>query len=159
MSISNIKNEKNNKAFKKADLLLYGIIIMVVAILFIVFVFVNNDEGLSGIEVYISDELVLAYDFSSDEFDYDNNSETIVIKNVADGYRVTLYEDEDKDHYNIILIDAKNKKITVEDANCSSSKDCMYMSIEKASDLIVCVPHNLIIKGVGEQEIGDPISG
>lgn len=63
----------------------------------------------------------------------------------------------EKDDYNIVVIE--NGEVYVKDANCADHT-CMHMGhISNANQIIVCLPHELIIKVEGGQSQYDAISG
>ena len=155
MSINNIKQEKENKIFKKWDILVYAILLVLIVVLFLVVFISKDDSKIEGFEMSYKNNKILTYDFQKDSFDY--NSEFIEINECENGYIILFYLDDKKTDFNKIQVNTQDKCVVVLDASCSTSKDCTSMSIKKISDTIICVPHSLIIKPLGSSNIEDNI--
>ena len=66
MSLKKVEQVKVDKGFKIWDLLIYGLVAVIVAVLFIV-VFVTRDESpLTGVRVFVQGEVVFEYEFDGD---------------------------------------------------------------------------------------------
>ena len=63
MSLKKIEQVKKDKGFKIFDLIIYGVIIITVAVLFIVVFTTRNTDPLTGIKVYVNSEIVFEYEF------------------------------------------------------------------------------------------------
>lgn len=149
MSLKKIEQTKSNKFFKPADIIIYGVILAVIIILFIVFVFMRDQTSLgsSGAVVQVSSKgvVVFEFDFSSGGYDVPVAGGLVEVEN--DGSTiVTVYTDESRQDYNIIVFDTSGGgKVLMRSANCSLRHDCTYMSISSAGDSIVCIPHGLSV--------------
>ncbi len=68
MSLKKVSQVKADKGFKIWDLIVYGAIVIIIAVIFIA-VFVTKDAGpLKGIRIYSAENLVFEYDFTSGEY-------------------------------------------------------------------------------------------
>ncbi len=155
MSINNIKQEKENKIFKKWDILIYATLFVLIVGLFLVVFITKDNSKIEGFEILYKNNKILTYDFQKKSFDYDNNY--IEIGEYERGYIILFYLDEKKSVFNKIQVNIKDRTIVVLDASCSSSKDCTAMSIKNSSDTIICAPHKLIIQPLGTKSVDDNI--
>lgn len=146
MSIKKIEQVKAAKWFKIWDLLVYGLLIGVIAALFIVFAFVGKGGRLDGITVSYKGERIFTYSFTQDKFEL-FKADYIEVK--ADGgerLELTFYTDG-KSGYNDIEINKKDKSVKVVASDCSTHKDCVYTPALSGSRSvpILCTPHALSI--------------
>lgn len=158
MSLATVKKEQQNKLFKKADLILYITLAVLIVVLFFVFVVDKDKKESKGFEIIQDEVVILSYNFETDIYKITEGYEDILlILHNYDNFSITIFAKE-HDHFNQISIDRDKKYVYMLDANCSSSKDCTKMSINGDNDVIVCVPHKLKIKGLSNN-IQQPISG
>lgn len=158
MSLTTVKKEQQNKFFKKADLIIYITLAILIVVLFFVFV-VDKDKNVNtGFEIIQDEVVIFSYNFESDTYKVtEGYADKLLIVHNQDVFFVTIYAKENN-HYNQISIDRDKKYVYMFDANCSSGKDCTKMSIKDDNDVIVCVPHKLKIQGLSNN-IQQPISG
>ena len=150
-----IAQEKENKMFKRWDLVVYGVIILIIIGLFLAVFLNRNKSVLSQIEIQYNNVNIMTYNFENDSLKY--APEYISVEKVSDKeYKFTFNADGD---YNIIHVDVENRIVTCEDANCSFSKDCTTMKITKAGDTIICAPHKLIVIASGGGDMKEPVVG
>ena len=151
-----IAEEKENKVFRKWDLVVYGVIILIIIGLFIGVFLTRDKNGVSSIEVQYDGVNIMTYNFDEDSLQY--APEYISVEKVSSSeYRFTFNLDGD---YNILHVDLTARTVTCEDANCSFSKDCTTMKITKAGDTIICAPHKLVVIAKGNREdIKEPVIG
>ena len=140
MSKKTLENVKKDKGFKIFDLIVYGVIILIIAVSFIAVFSTKNKTSLTGISVYFEDEVIFSYDFENDRYQ------------AAEGYTVEV---DDKGEslqvkittglgYNLILIE-KSGSVRIKDADCRGG-DCAYSpAITDGSGIIYCSPHRLKI--------------
>lgn len=151
MSLKKVTQVKKDRGFKIFDLIVYGAVILLVAVLFIVWFTVSDRTPLSVVRVCVDDRAVFEYDFENDQ--YKNLDEKIV--NVDDKENililtVTPHEGEE----NVIEIN-KSGSVTVTEANCYG-KDCKYMpDIKDNSGIIYCSPHKLRIEPLNYEDNGN----
>lgn len=155
---SKIAQEKENKFFKKWDIVVYAVLILVIVALFLIVFIPKSKDQISAFKMEYNGVQVLEYNFDEDSVrlnpeyvTYEKESQTI--------YKFTFKESKDSEEYNIIKVDLTYRKITCEDANCSLSKDCTHMKISHMGDTIICIPHKLFITPIGQGEIPDPVIG
>ncbi|MEG2002635.1 MAG: NusG domain II-containing protein [Clostridia bacterium] len=164
MKKDDITKLKTQKYFKKADIFAYLSLAILIVALFWVFVFSATPTSLSNLKVLKStktaDVLIFDYEFSSGSFKIADGYENLVnVTKNSDGLLVTIYT-SDNSGFNKIQI-TENEAFVI-DANCSFHQDCMTFPHIKSNDnVIICVPHNLTLIGVGKADSGtdDPIIG
>lgn len=140
MSQKTIENVKKEKGFRIFDLIVYGVIVLIVAVSFIA-VFATKDKSpLTGIRVYVEDKAVFEYDFESGNYN--------IFK--TDGYEIEVSDKGKKVKitteygYNLIVIDKKGS-VRIKDADCHGH-DCVYSpAITDNNGIIYCSPHRLKI--------------
>lgn len=142
MSIKKIEEEKNNKIFKKLDLIVYLVIALVVISLFLAIVVPNKAEKVDSIIGTIDDTIIFEYSYSKDSIEYFDKS-FVEAENEANSVTISI---SSKYGHNVLFIDKIKREAKIISADCSVSKDCTYMIIKNINDGIVCVPHHLIIK-------------
>lgn len=129
----------SKKPFKKADILIYAVLVLLTASLFAV-PFCKKNDMPSGFIVSLNGKIVMTSDFDA--------------KNVSviDAQAVTKISDEvykiiSEKGYNSIKIDWDAHNVTVTGTDCGTSKECTLMSLKGGE--IICVPHSLVIKPTG----------
>lgn len=140
MSLKKVGEVKSDKGFKIWDLLIYGIIIVLAAVIFIVVFLTENNDPLTGVKIFVGSEKVFDYNFEKREYECGKGCEILR----DDQGELELKITEDGKGYNIVLIN-KGGYVDVTDADCRSL-DCVYSpKIEKSGDAIYCWPHGLRI--------------
>lgn len=140
MSQKTIENVKKDKGFRIFDLIVYGVIVLIVAVSFIA-VFVTKDKSpLTGIRVYVEDKVVFEYDFENDKpkvmAGYD-----VEVSDKGKSLNVKVSTDYG---YNLIIIEKKGR-VHIKDADCRGH-DCAYSpAITDNNGIIYCSPHRLKI--------------
>jgi len=158
MSIDRIKQEKENKFFKKSDIIVYAVLAVLIVVIFLVIFIPKKSGQLTGIEIKYGDISVCTYNFDTDTLTY--SPEYVKPEKLSNTqYKLLFYEKEDYKEYNVIIIDLTKREVKCEDADCSLSKDCVHMKINKVGDNIICVPHKLFITALGNSDIPDPVIG
>ncbi len=158
MSIAKIRQEKENKIFKRWDILVYAIILILIAVLFLTIFLTKDNSRLDGFKVSYDGDVIYTYIFSTKE--EQKEDKYIDILERSDSILKIRVHLSDLEHdYNIIQVNLQERVITVIDADCSVSKDCTGMKIKSMSDTIICVPHKLIIEPIGNGNIEEPTIG
>ena len=67
MSIAKIRQEKENKIFKRWDILVYAIILILIAVLFLTLFLTKDNSGLDGFKVSYDGDIIYTYNFSTKE--------------------------------------------------------------------------------------------
>ena len=155
---SKIAQEKENKFFKRWDIIVYAVLALVIIALFLIVFIPRSKDQIAAFKMEYNGIEVLEYNFDNDSIRI--NPEYITFEKESQTvYKITFKESSDADEYNIIKVDLTLRQITCEDANCSLSKDCTHMKISKMGDTIICIPHKLFITPIGQTEIPDPVIG
>lgn len=150
MSLKKVTQVKKDKGFKIFDLIIYGAIIALVAVLFIVWFTVSDRTPLGGVRVSVEGQAVFEYDFQKDE--YEVLSDCVTVEENGDKLTVTVIPHAGE--RNVIVIDKKGT-VTVTEADCYG-KDCKYMpDIKDNSGIIYCSPHKLRIEPLYFEDDGN----
>ena len=140
MSKKTLENVKKDKGFRLFDLILYGVIVLIVAVSFIAVFATKNKSPLTGVCVYLDEKLVFEYDFENDSF------------SVSEGYKIEVEPKSESlqvkvstsDGYNLIEIEKKGS-VRIKQADCHG-RDCVYSpAIKDNNGIIFCSPHRLKI--------------
>ena len=140
MSLKKVEQVKKDSPFRLADLIIYGVIAVFVAVLLIV-LFVTRAEGeLKGVRIYVQYEAVFEYEFKEDRYAvFDDCAEVI------DGEIITV-KISLNGGYNIVQIDKSTRRVCVSEADCRT-RDCVRMpAIVDGSGIIYCSPHRVRIE-------------
>lgn len=135
--------EKVNKPFKKADVIVYAVLIALGLLLF-AFTLGEKPSESNGFTVFFDNKEVLKSDFSS-------NSVEIVDSEIARKINDNEYIIQTELGYNIIKINFEEKSVKVIDSDCGLSKECARMTL--ADGIIVCAPHKLVIKNNAKRNL------
>ena len=147
MSLKKVESIKAEKGFKLPDLIVYGIILLLVAALFVAVSVTRNKDPFQGVQVYVNNTAVMSYDFNKGA----NGLEIIAkdgsvekLKN-KDNSLVSVKIHTGGEGYNIIEINRTNRTVSVKEANCST-RDCAHTpAIKDNNGIIFCSPHRLRI--------------
>lgn len=140
MSLKKIEQVKADKGFKIWDLIIYGIVLVLVAVLFTVVITTRNTDPLTGVRVTYKAETVLEYEFGGQPEILD---EMVEVKEDVNGLTVTVRSQDD---FNVIYIDKSAKTVKMQEANCKG-KQCLYFAaIKNNSGYIICDPHGIKIE-------------
>lgn len=145
----------NIKPFRLADVIVYVVLAVLIVALLMAFCLPKQDSSLRGVEVTLKGEVVAEYYFEDD-----NLVTAAALDSRREGDRYYLTVNAQSGGYNLVVIDVTEHKAWVQEADCSSSAECTQMkAITKAGDSIICIPHALVVQGVGDGEAREPISG
>lgn len=137
MSLKKVRSVKEDRGFKKADLIIYGIILLLVAVMFIAVFIPRDKSAMSGVRVYAGGEVVFEYDFTSKEYKAYGDNVT-----VTDGEVLTVRIDI-KGGYNVLEINASGRTARMAEADCRG-QDCVHTpAIRDNSGIIYCSPHGI----------------
>lgn len=158
-----MKNEEkriyeNLKPFKPSDIVVYFALLVMFFALFLFFVILPTANKTNGFKILIDGKQVATYSYDGD-FKLTNQSYKNLIVFDQTNLTITVYTDESKVHYNKIKIDDKNHSAKVIDANCSTSKECVYTPSLKDNSAIVCAPHKLKIVTLEKVTPSTPVTG
>lgn len=153
-----VKHIKNSKPFKLFDLFLYAFILILVLALFLGFVVFKNKSSLEGFKVFIGQEKILEYSFTTDKVEISADYSHFVEYN-KNSCEIKVYVDQLKKEFNVIAFDKTKRYVLVKESNCSNTKDCTHFKpLTDANGLIFCSPHQLKILPVGNG-LDKPITG
>ena len=153
MSLKKVTQVKKDRGFKIFDLIVYGVIIVLIAVLFISLFATSDRSPLSGVRVCVDNRAVFGYDFEKDE--YEILSDKVAVENGADKLTVTVTPHSGEK--NVIVINKKRGTVKMTEANCHG-KDCKYMpEIKDNSGIIYCSPHKLRIEPLNFEDNGNVI--
>ena len=140
-----LRARENGKAFRKFDVIIYVLIIIIVAVLLCVFLIPTVEKSeLEKIEIYFEENCVFDYEFSTKNVTIKDSCVTVTELN--DGIAVTINTKKGK---NVLFIGENYAKMT--EADCSVYADCVnnFTEINSGGDVIVCLPHSLKVVGIG----------
>ena len=139
MALKKIEQVKKDRGFKLFDIIIYGAIILIVVVLFIVLFTTRDSSSLTGIRITVKAEIVFEYEFGSTP----QYSDIVTVEEDGKGITVTIETDGDK---NVVFIDKDKKTAKMIEANCKG-KQCIYFAeMNDNSDFIYCSPHGLKVE-------------
>ena len=156
MSLKKVEQVKADRGFRIWDLIIYGIIAVIIAVLFIVAFTAFNTDPLTGIKISVGSRTSLRYEVIFEyKFDGEPNvlSDTVSIE--EDGKGITVTVKADNGDLNVIYIDKSEKSVKMINANCKG-KDCMLLPINNNSGSITCNSHGLKIEPVIDKNYDSP---
>lgn len=140
MALKKIEQVKKDRGFKLFDIIIYGTVLVLVAVLFIVVFTTRNTNPLTGIKVTYKAQVVFEYEFGGG---IKTLSEQVELKEDDDGITLTI---RTRDDYNVIYISKTKKTVKMQDANCKG-KQCLYFAeIKNNSGYIICEPHGIRVE-------------
>ncbi|MDE7306899.1 MAG: NusG domain II-containing protein [Clostridia bacterium] len=141
MSLKKIEQVKKDKGFKLFDLIIYGVVAVLVAVLFIVVFTTRDASPLTGVRIYLRAEIVFEYEF--DKPLPEELHECVEVKEDGDGITVTITSGGDT---NVVYIDTDKGTVVMKEANCNG-KQCVYFpKIDNNSKFIFCSPHGVKVE-------------
>lgn len=139
MSLKKIEQVKKDKGFRLFDLIIYGVIVLTVAVLFIVIFTTRDTDPLTGVRIFVDSQEVFSYEFGGEP----TCSDGVTVEEDANGITVTVRTDDD---LNVVYIDKSAKSVKMLEANCKGQQ-CMYFPEMKTNtDLIFCSPHGVRVE-------------
>ena len=163
MSLKKVQQVKKDKLFRLWDILIYGIIIAVIVVLFVVFVFTSSGGTATGIEVYYDNVLAFSYSFETDEYEI-YLEDNISVEEDSDDVLIVIFCTDDGSlqelvNYNLIEIDKTACTASVTEADCSNSKECVNSpAIPNSFNLpITCVIHRLVVTSTDYTDDGETL--
>lgn len=141
MSLKKIEQVKADKGFRIWDLIIYGVLVALVVVLFIVFFVTRNPDPLTGVRVFVKGDTVFEYEFGASPVAY---SDAVTVTENDKSITVTVLTADDG--INVIYIYKSAKTVKMQEANCKG-KQCLYFSaIKNNSGYIICDPHGIKIE-------------
>lgn len=140
MSLKKIGQVKRDKGFKIFDLIIYGAILITVAVLLIVIFTARDKSPLTGVRIYVKAEVVFEYAFGREPV-YTGAAE---VEEVENGLTVTVKTADGG--VNVIYIDTSKRTVKMKEANCKG-KQCLYFhAIDGNDKFIYCSPHGVRVE-------------
>jgi hypothetical protein len=141
-----IEKIKKSKPFCKHDVVIYAVLSLFIAILFLSFFGFSSHDNANGFNVTLNGQKVLNYSFETNAL-FIESAFTDSVEKTDDGQKVliTIRSGANKEQFNVLSIDKAERSVKVVDANCSSSKECAHMPKIHNTGAIFCAPHGLSI--------------
>ncbi len=157
MSLKKIEQVKADKGFKIWDLIIYGVIAVLVAVLLTVAFTAFNREPLTGIKISAGSRTTLRY---TTVFEYEFGGEVKILSDTVsveeDGKGITVTVKTENNGINVIYVDKSKKTAEMINANCRS-KDCMmFLPMKDNSDTITCNSHGIKVEPIIQKDWDDP---
>lgn len=148
MSLKKVESVKSEKGFKLPDLIVYGVILVLVAVLLITVFATRNTDPFQGVRVYVNQTAVMSYDFNKgglEGLEITARDGSVEAPESVTGSVFSVKVRVREEGYNIIEIDQSSRSVKVIEANCGS-RDCVHTrAIEDNNGIIFCSPHRLRI--------------
>lgn len=141
---------KNGKPFRRWDVLIYLLLAVIVATLFLsVYLIKNKKPESTGVEFIYCDQVVFVFNFDG-TYDQKVNDITVEIDKRTDNiYQLTFLLENNYDKVIRLKINLKEKSVDVLFSNCSNTKDCVYMpEIKDGVGSIICMPFDFKIRPI-----------
>lgn len=138
---------KNSKPFVIKDVLLYTLILVFTATLFLIPLLSKNNRN--GFIVNYEGKEIFRYYYSEKEYSVTPFNGRIEITEEEFFSTVKICFGDSDTEYNILLIDNENNSVVMKDSTCSKTKDCTYSPKVSDNGAIICAPHKLKITPVG----------
>lgn len=149
MSLKKVEQVKRDKGFKLADLIIYGAIVIIIAVVFIV-TFAVRGGTLRGVRIKVYGTAVFACSFENGTYSAFTEDDSIEFTKIEDGRQLVTVKGEQG--YNVVEINYVNRTVKVVEADCRHG-DCIYSNLHPTQIItsnqslpIYCNPHALIIE-------------
>lgn len=149
MSLKKVEQIKKDRGFKILDLIIYGAIVAIIVILFIVLFATRDTDPLHGIRISVNNVAVFECNFDDGTYGALTEDGTVTYEKPQKGEKliVTVHSGGG---YNIVEIDLDERVVRVTDADCRRN-DCMYtklnpVQITDNNSVIYCSPHAMSIE-------------
>lgn len=150
MSLKKISEEKQNKFFRKKDLIIYILVAVVIAAIFLAIFLSSDKDAPEAIRIVFADEEIFTMTIGEEGRIL---SDVVTREKTYFGYRITVSTEYGT---NVFDVNVKEKTVSTESSDCEGG-DCRRMKISKKSDSIVCLPHLLRVECI--DGIERPVSG
>lgn len=151
MSLKKIEQVKKDKGFKIFDLIIYGVILLTVAALFIAVFTTRNKSPLTGVRIYIRAEIAFEYEFGGAL--PENPDDRVEVKEDGNGITVTVRASEK--YINVVYIDKAKKTAKMTEANCGGGQCKFFPAIDGNDKYIYCDPHGVRVEPF-YKDLGSP---
>lgn len=154
--LATIEAVRAQPPFRRLDLCVYALLAGLISLLLWLFVFSRASAPLRAVEVWHQAEagetLVFRYVYAEDTYFIDALwRDRVSVEAAEAGYEVTIAGLDGGDGFNALAIEGA--KAYMRDANCSRGRDCTHFpAIRRGEQVIICVPHHLMVYGIGDGE-------
>ncbi len=146
MSIRKIEQVKEGRFFRLTDLIIYGVIIVITAALFLMYFLSRDNSAADGFTIRYGDKTVFTYYYDKDGYDRIEYPEYIEITSDDGDMLCLTFYTEGKKGYNKITVNKKERTAFVQEADCTR-KDCVHSApLQGNSAVISCLSHNMHIE-------------
>lgn len=148
------RSYKNEKVFKKADIIVYAVIVLILAAISLaVFLPQKDSSAIKSFSVYYGDSIIYSYSFGTHSGKVTEAGKGKVTV-CATEETTLVYVSTDLGH-NVIEIGADYVKMS--EADCSERPDCveLFSPLTEKNGAIICLPHKLRI--VADQKPDDEV--
>lgn len=156
MSLKKIEQLKADRGFLIWDLVIYGAVAVIIAVLFIVAFTAFDTDPLHGIKISVGSKTSLKYEVI---FEYEFGGEAKVLSDTVsieeDGNGITVTVKAENGDLNVLYIDKSAKSVKMINANCKG-KDCMLLPINDNSGSITCNSHGLKVEPIVDKNWDSP---
>lgn len=150
MSLKKVEQVKKDKGFKLPDLIIYGAVAVIIAVLFITLFAVRSNQSLRGVKIKIYGNEVFACSFEDKTYASFAEDGSVEFTEIENGMqRVTI---KCSQGYNIVEINYNERTVKVVEADCRNG-DCVYSNIHPTQIIksnkslpIYCNPHGMLIE-------------
>ena len=148
MSYKKIEQVKKTKYFRPWDILVYGIILLIIAALFLVVFLTGDKSSANGFTIRQGERKVFTYYFDTHRYEYSLTDGTIEINSEDQNSLTFTVYTPNKSGFNRVKVDKVNNSVEVVDADCSLlRKDCVHTpALKDNSTVISCLPHEMYIE-------------
>ena len=151
--MTDYKKIKKRGYFGWGDLIVYGSVGILIAALFFIAFFCIRTSPAEGIAVERNGVVVYTYTFDKGGSIAEEFKDLIEERTDENAVQITVYTDQSKTQYNVILIDLDRRSARITDANCSFHKDCTTMkSVSADGGVIVCILHKIKVRVLEKKE-------
>ncbi len=138
---------KSGKIFKRLDVLVFLIALMIIGGIFLGFYLINNKKPqCTGVEFVYNDEVVFTFNFDGTYQDNGFTGTVKIDKRTDNVYLLDFYFNQSQTEYTIVKINLEESYADVLYATCSYTQDCSKSpAIRNGEGAIICVPYNFKI--------------
>lgn len=153
-TVSNVQSARKDKPFKLPDILVYGLVALLVFVLFYAFLF-SGDNAQVQIVTIVDDEVgetLFVYNVTRGEYLINNenaNGWTVELTETADGVEVTFTRQiNGEERFNVVsIVRGQMPSVKMTDSICGFHQDCVrnFPPLTRSGGAIVCSPNRLKI--------------
>ncbi|MGN1104905.1 MAG: NusG domain II-containing protein [Candidatus Coproplasma sp.] len=148
MSYKKIEQVRKTKYFRLWDILVYGVILLIIAALFLVVFLTGDKSSANGFTIRQREKVVFTYYFDTDRYEYSLTDSIVEIDSEDESSLIITVYTPNKSGFNRVKVDKVNNTVEVVDADCSLlRKDCVHTpALKDNSSVISCLPHEMYIE-------------